>query len=381
MSWPLLPRALLAGLILGLVLGLVYTWVIDPVELTNTYPALLRTDHRHDWIQLAALSYAGGDSLARTRERLDGLSEEDLTQAIESLIVEYNSGSHPAILERLAELAQALDLRLSARLIYLGPTVSPSAVPPPSAAANAARSPTATETPTSSPTPLPTATPTDTPTPTETATATPTESPTPTITPTSTVRPTATSTPSPTRTPVPTNTPRPTATSTPTRTPSPTRTPTDTPTPSVTPTPSKTPTATRTRPPSPTPSPSPTVTPSPTPPLLWRLGLKEKEQLCDLDAPLYIAVVVEDETGRGVPGVEVWLTWAQGADRAVTGLKPGRGLGYADFSADADAIYSISVGEVGVPLISGLEMAPCPTDGGNDESLTGSWRIVLAPES
>ena len=46
--------SLLVGIGIGLALGLVYTWVIEPVELVNTYPALLRTDYRRDWVRLAA---------------------------------------------------------------------------------------------------------------------------------------------------------------------------------------------------------------------------------------------------------------------------------------------------------------------------------------
>ncbi len=121
------------------------------------------------------------------------------------------------------------------------------------------------------------------------------------------------------------------------------------------------------------------MTPSPTPPLLRRLDVSEREQLCDPALPLHIAVVVQDEEGEGVPGVEVWLTWAQGADRAVTGLKPEEGLGYADFNVDPNTAYAISVGELGIPLISGLRLEDCPTAAEGEESIVGSWRIVLAP--
>ena len=87
---------------------------------------------------------------------------------------------------------------------------------------------------------------------------------------------------------------------------------------------------------------------------------------------------MQDEDGQGVPGVEVWLTWAEGADRAVTGLKPDKGTGYADFSASPDTAYTISVGELGMPLVSGLQLEECPVEG-YGEPIIGSWRIVLAP--
>lgn len=417
MNWQFAPRFLVAGLVLGLALGLIYAWVINPLELTNTYPALLRTDYRHDWVRLTALSYAAGDSLERTQARLRGLSEEIVTQALESLIKEYVSAGDPEALRRMAQLAEAMDLRISAGLIYLGPTgssteaptPSPTPTPTPSPTATPSSTPTPSRTPTATPTRTPTATPTSTSTPTRTPTptttptptltATSTRTPTPTLTPTATGTPTATLTPSPTLTRVPTNTPSPTPTDAPTETPTPTRTPTETPTPSNTPTPSATPTETRTptptrtpwptrtpRPsrtpaPSPTATPSPVVTPSPTPPFLQRLVLSEKEQLCDPEQPLHIGVVVEDERGAGVPGVAVWLTWGEGADRAVTGLKPDQGLGYVDFNAHPDTSYAISVGEVGIPLVTGLELEACPPEGEEVETILGSWRIVLAPES
>jgi len=117
--WQFAPRVLVVGLVLGLALGLVYTWGINPVELTNTYPALLRTDYRHEWVRLAALSYAAGDSLDRTEARLSGLSEETVTQALESLMMEYVAAGDLETLRRMTQLAEAMDLRISAGLIYL----------------------------------------------------------------------------------------------------------------------------------------------------------------------------------------------------------------------------------------------------------------------
>ena len=62
--------AIIIGLGVGLALGLVYTWVVNPVELVNTYPALMRTDYRRDWVRLAALSYAADGDIQRVRARL-----------------------------------------------------------------------------------------------------------------------------------------------------------------------------------------------------------------------------------------------------------------------------------------------------------------------
>lgn len=355
MSRRLLPQALVVGLVVGLTAGLVYAWVINPLQFTNTYPSLLREDFRREWVRLAALSYAAGDSLARTRARVEGLNEQDIAQALGSLIEEHASGGSPDTLHRLTELAAALDADIPPEMITRGPSVSASAAftrtPSPSTTPRAAPSSTSTPSPTTPPA-------------TETWTPSPTESATPSETLTATASPS----PSPTPTRVPSNTPTPTHTPAPTDTPTPTSSPTAIPSR----TPTRRPTATPTR--------TSTPTPSPTPPFVRRLEVQARDQLCGTAEPLRIEVVVLDEDGEGVPAVVVWLAWAQGVDRAVTGLKPDKGLGYVDFGAQPNINYSISVGQLEMPLLSGLRLESCPAEGADEEPVLGSWRIVLAPE-
>ena len=105
--------------------------------------------------------------------------------------------------------------------------------------------------------------------------------------------------------------------------------------------------------------------------------MAEKELLCQPERRPHIAVVIQDEDGAGVPGVEVWLTWPGGADRAVTGLKPQIGPGYADFDVKEGIGYAIGVGELGLPLVSDLELGSCVGDEG--ERFIGSWRLVISP--
>jgi hypothetical protein len=106
--------------------------------------------------------------------------------------------------------------------------------------------------------------------------------------------------------------------------------------------------------------------------------LAEQEQICQGGEEDQIAVVVKDEQGAGLPGVAVWLIWPGGADRAVTGLKPEQGAGYVDFDAEWGVTYSLGVGELGIPLITGLRLEPCSA-GRDGEATIGSWRIVLEP--
>jgi hypothetical protein len=273
---------LFVGLVLGLVLGLVYTWYIAPVELVNTYPPLMRSGYRWDWIRMAALSYVADGDLEQVRGRLEGLEREDVAGAMEALIDEYAAAGRPAeTMRRLSALAQALDIYTPAMLVYLD---TPAAL---------------THTPAFavSPTPLDVTAP---PTPSET-----------------------TPTPKPTRTPPP-----------------------------------------------------PTLTPTPLPPF----RLTEREQICQPGQAPHIEVVVRDENGEDLAGVEVWLMWPDGADRAVTGLKPDKGVGYADFDVGLDVDYSLGTSELGVPLVTGLRIEPCPEEKGKEQSM-GSWRIVLERRS
>lgn len=300
------------GLVIGLVLGLAYTWVIDPVELVNTYPALLRTDYRHSWVHLVALSYVADGDLERARARLDGLEQEDMATVIQALIEEYAAGGRSAdTLRRLTVLAEAMNVHTPAMWVYLSP---PASSPPSSAVASR---PTSTPAPIHTPTPL--------------------ASPTPTI---------PIPEPTPTSTPIPTPTPQ-----------------------------DVLPSITLASEPTSTPPP-----PTPTPPLLARLRLTSQEQICEPGQRPHIEIVVTDERGAGVPGVEVWLMWSGGADRAVTGLKPQKGTGYADFNAEPGARYDLGIGELGMPLVTDLQVEPCPL-GEVEERSMGSWRIILGPQT
>jgi hypothetical protein len=282
---PILRWSLFIGLAVGLALGLVYTWYIAPVELVNTYPALMRSDFRSDWVRMAALSYVADGDLERAVRRMEGLERVDVASTLEALIDEYAAAGRPAeTMRRLTTLAQALDVHTPAMLVYLD-------TPP--------------ELATPSQTPLPTlpVTPTDAATPTLAETSPPTVPPT--------------------------RTPRP-----------------------------------------------PTPTPTPVPPF----QVAEKEQICRPGQTPHIEVVVMDERGDELPGVEVWLMWQDGADRAVTGLKPDQGEGYVDFDVELDVEYTLGTSELGIGLVTALRIEPCP-EVEEEEQLMGSWRIILERRS
>lgn len=70
-------------------------------------------------------------------------------------------------------------------------------------------------------------------------------------------------------------------------------------------------------------------------------------------------------------GVVLWLLWADGADRAVTGVRPWVSPGYADFTLQPNVVYALSVGEPNAPVLSDLTLQPCP------DGQMGSWEIVI----
>ena len=175
--------AVAAGLLIGLASGLVYTWVVNPVELVSTYPALLRAEFREDWVRMAVLSYVADGNLERARTRLEGLEQEDVGQAMQKLIEEYAAAGRPAeTLRRMTMLAEALQVHTPAMLVYL---YTPTLPPPRPASPTDTPAPTPTHTPTPRPTAVPTVTAPE-PAPTATSspvTPTPSDSPEPAGTP------------------------------------------------------------------------------------------------------------------------------------------------------------------------------------------------------
>ena len=125
-----------------------------------------------------------------------------------------------------------------------------------------------------------------------------------------------------------------------------------------------------------TPTPKPTNTPTPTPTPLPPFQLASSEQICEPEQEPHIEVIVQDTNGNQISGIEVWLMWAGRADRAVTGLKPQYGPGYVDFDVSLGERYAVGTSELGVPLVSDLEIELCPVDKDKDP-YPASWRVVF----
>jgi hypothetical protein len=135
--------------------------------------------------------------------------------------------------------------------------------------------------------------------------------------------------------------------------------------------PSPEPTLTASPEPGASPTPAPSVTPAPS------FRLAEKTAVCAApDQPSLIAVWVQDAEGDGLAGIEIVVSWATGEDRFITGLRPDRGVGYADFEMSPRVEYDVALAEYGGDVARGLtaDLAPglCPTG-----TVGLDWRVTF----
>jgi hypothetical protein len=150
--------ALFFGLACGVGLGLLYSWVINPVQYTDTSPASLRADYQLAYAALIAQTFAVDGDLDAARARLAALELGDAAQGVTALAQRAaGAGLDLAQVRALSALAAALGAGPGTPL---PPTLTPApgAFTPISAA-----TPSATAIPTITPRLLPTRTPTPTP--------------------------------------------------------------------------------------------------------------------------------------------------------------------------------------------------------------------------
>lgn len=119
-------------------------------------------------------------------------------------------------------------------------------------------------------------------------------------------------------------------------------------------------------------TPLPSATPAPT--LGAPFSLKTMEQVCDPEVPLLMRIFVSDASGKGVPGVKVATTWAEGSDTFFTGLYPEINSGYADFRMQEGVEYSVQAGEAG-EVITGIIAGKCSFADGS--LYLGGWRVYI----
>jgi len=121
------------------------------------------------------------------------------------------------------------------------------------------------------------------------------------------------------------------------------------------------------------PTPRPSATPTSTPGAPFAVTTQEK--VCDPNlASGLLQVDVHDASGRGVPGVEILVTWNSGQEQFFTGFKPQFGNGYADFTMTPGVVYSLQLASNSAQ-VTGLSVPACPGQAG--ATYSGGLHLVF----
>jgi len=114
-------------------------------------------------------------------------------------------------------------------------------------------------------------------------------------------------------------------------------------------------------------------------PLAPTFSLVEHTQLSCQDEPdaAYLIFVVRDVNGQDLPNVGIEVRWAGGDDIVYTGLKPERGVGYADYQA-APGTFSATIVNAQGDEVSDLVIGDPPVDCRTDRGATPrGWKLVF----
>ena len=105
-----IPWDILFALLAGLGLGLVYAWILSPIRVTDTEPAILRGDFKDQYRASIAAAYAATGNLPRARSRLALLGDSDPIQALNAQAQQMlASGDSFQQADQIAALALALN--------------------------------------------------------------------------------------------------------------------------------------------------------------------------------------------------------------------------------------------------------------------------------
>lgn len=110
-----------------------------------------------------------------------------------------------------------------------------------------------------------------------------------------------------------------------------------------------------------------------------RFRLTERTMLTCAEEPdeSHLQVSVRDQRGRDLPNIAVEIHWATGEDVLYTGLKPERGIGYADFQA-ASTTYSVTIQNSQSDVAENLIVGDAPANCKNDRGQTPrGWKLVF----
>lgn len=118
----------------------------------------------------------------------------------------------------------------------------------------------------------------------------------------------------------------------------------------------------------------PTAFPNPAAPL-FKLAEKQALTCRDIDEGV-IQVIVRDADGNDLAGIAIEVAWATGHDSFYTGVKPERGLGFADFAAEP-GLYSVRLlDNARSEPVQDLHIDPAPGDCAGSNNTRG-WRLIF----
>jgi hypothetical protein len=141
-------------------------------------------------------------------------------------------------------------------------------------------------------------------------------------------------------------------------------------------------------PPTNTPVPVPTITTTtPISPSLSAFHIVSQTLTCADPPQIAVSLVLshtitvrrrEEVEWLPLPGREVWLLWEDGADRAVTGFNPEKGLGYVDFTVAPGRVYKLYIDVPRGAPVSTIQVEPCTGDEG--EGWISRLLVLMAQE-
>jgi hypothetical protein len=130
-----------------------------------------------------------------------------------------------------------------------------------------------------------------------------------------------------------------------------------------------------------TPIPEGTVPPSPpvttsVPVPAFRLVEQTRLSCSEEPETAHFRVFVRDAQGKDLPNVGIEIRWTNGDETIYTGLKPERGIGYADFEAAPDR-YSITILNAQSDPAN-LQVGEAPANCRNDRGVTPrGWKLIF----
>lgn len=108
---------------------------------------------------------------------------------------------------------------------------------------------------------------------------------------------------------------------------------------------------------------------------LFKLADKEPLTCHDTDEGV-IQVIVRDANGNDLAGIAVQVAWATGHETFYTGLKPERGIGFADYAAQPET-YTVRLTEnARSQVVDSLTIEPAPSDCANSDATRG-WKLIF----